>query len=354
MSISSRGTAAIASLTHVIDVVLGESASPAPLLAIKTALRENGILNIGDLMGINKTDIEDLTYDVPNSENNDTKFLNKGETGLLVQFQAFVKYRRDHGDPIDNNWTSITNAQFDEYRTRPKETGPLARTTNITTTTTPPNASQRSPANDFKKGIRRDPNMFHALKNMKTWDNWKRSTIAQARSQGVEEILDANYKCSTGETDKQELFDEKQKYMYGVFEQKLLTNTKKVIYRSNVRSALNEANRNLRMDPLSGEIKTIAKSRQDNDADNREAKKTPTGYDYGEPTTPTDNDEREDPIGDHWNATNAEEFDSYRRSYAFFRDERGDPIGEHWNAITAEESDTYRTSHEFRDLNYNL
>ena len=231
MSTSSRGMAAIASLTHVIDVVLGESASPTPLLAIKTALKENGILNIGDLMGLSKTDIEDLTYDVPNSGNNDVMFLNKGEAGLLNQFQAFVKYRRDDGDPINNNWTSITNAQFDEYRTRPEETGPLAATTHSTTTTTPSNASQRSPANDFKKGIRRDPNMFHTLKDMKTWDNWKRSTIAQARSQGVEEILDANYKCGPNETDKQELFDEKQKYMYGVFEQKLLTDTGKTIVR---------------------------------------------------------------------------------------------------------------------------
>ena len=65
-------------------------------------------------------------------------------------------------------------------------------------------------------------------------------------------------------------------------------------------------------------------------------------------------DEREDSIGDHWNAITAEEFDSYRSSFAFFHDERGDPTGEHWNVITAEETDTYRTSHEFRDINYNL
>ena len=65
-------------------------------------------------------------------------------------------------------------------------------------------------------------------------------------------------------------------------------------------------------------------------------------------------DEREDPVGDRRNTITAEEFDSYRKSFAFFRDARGDPTGEHWNASTAKESDTHGTSHEFRDLNYNL
>ena len=54
--------------------------------------------------------------------------------------------------------------------------------------------------------------------------------MSQARAQGVEDILDPTYSPPAGNED---LFDEKQKYMFAVFERTLLTDKGKAILRAN-------------------------------------------------------------------------------------------------------------------------
>ena len=60
--------------------------------------------------------------------------------------------------------------------------------------------------------------------------NWQRATMAQARAQDVSEVLDPTFKPST--TADHTLFDEKQKYMYAVFEKTLLTDKGKALVRN--------------------------------------------------------------------------------------------------------------------------
>ncbi len=63
------------------------------------------------------------------------------------------------------------------------------------------------------------------FKDGKQFDSWQHSTLAQARAQDVADILDPIYIPSTP-ADK-DLFSEKQKYMFAVFERTLLTNVGK-------------------------------------------------------------------------------------------------------------------------------
>ena len=67
------------------------------------------------------------------------------------------------------------------------------------------------------------------LKEDKDWDAWDRNTIAQAQAQDVSEVLDSLYIAKTDE-DKA-LFDEKQKYLFAVFEKNILTDQGKAIVR---------------------------------------------------------------------------------------------------------------------------
>jgi hypothetical protein len=83
------------------------------------------------------------------------------------------------------------------------------------------------PISTFKKGIKRDATLFIPYKDEKHCDVWRRSTLAQARAQGVEEIMDATYSPST--MDEKALFMEKQKYMYAVFECTLQTDQGKAL-----------------------------------------------------------------------------------------------------------------------------
>ena len=83
---------------------------------------------------------------------------------------------------------------------------------------------------DFRKGIKRDKSHYVVLKEDKQWDTWKRSTLATARSHGCEQVFDPTYKPST--SDKISVFDEKQKFIYSVFEEKLKTDLSKFYVRT--------------------------------------------------------------------------------------------------------------------------
>jgi len=52
---------------------------------------------------------------------------------------------------------------------------------------------------DFKHGIKHDIGQFSSLKDDSAWDNWNCSTVAQARAQGIIEVLDPTYLPSTQE-----------------------------------------------------------------------------------------------------------------------------------------------------------
>ena len=67
------------------------------------------------------------------------------------------------------------------------------------------------------------------LKEDKQWDAWERSTVAQARAQDLSDVLDPDFVPSTPEG--HELFVEKQKFVYAVFEKNLLTDKGKSLVR---------------------------------------------------------------------------------------------------------------------------
>ncbi len=91
----------------------------------------------------------------------------------------------------------------------------------IVATSTPLPSVSKTPTSfdlvrEFKRGIKWDITQFIALKDDAMWDNWNRSTIAQARAQDIAHVLDPTYIPPTHEA--RELFIEQQKFMYAVFE----------------------------------------------------------------------------------------------------------------------------------------
>src|SRR5687768_17395128 len=87
---------------------------------------------------------------------------------------------------------------------------------------------------EFKRGIKRDISQFPTLKDDNTWDNWNRSTVAQARAQDIIDVLNPAYIPSTVEDIQ--LFGEKQKFMYAVFEKTLLIDKGKALVCQNQQS----------------------------------------------------------------------------------------------------------------------
>ena len=87
------------------------------------------------------------------------------------------------------------------------------------TTTSPSTSSgahnnKWNPAQEFKKGSKRDPLLFPKLRDFAQWDNWNTEFTTITKVQNCESILDELYFPSSAE-DK-ELFEQQQIYMFSV------------------------------------------------------------------------------------------------------------------------------------------
>ena len=145
----------------------------------------------------------------------------------MKAFKAFVVHCNSSTSPItDATWVTITPDEFDDYRISPDY---VFRSTSTVPTPVAPRSAD--PVREFKRGIKRDISHFISLKDDGAWDNWNRATLAQARAQDVDEVLSPSYVPTSAL--ERELFNEKQKYMYAVFEKTLLTDKGNVGYRVN-------------------------------------------------------------------------------------------------------------------------
>jgi hypothetical protein len=71
--------------------------------------------------------------------------------------------------------------------------------------------------------------MFPSLKQDKQWDHWQRAVIAQARAQDLSDLLQPKF--SPVRIEGSNLFAEKQKFMYAIFERTLLSDKGKSLVR---------------------------------------------------------------------------------------------------------------------------
>ena len=79
----------------------------------------------------------------------------------------------------------------------------------------PANPYSLSPADEFKKGIKRDMSHFPAFKDRKQWNPWHRSFRAVAKAQGLGNVLDGDY--VPGTPAEIALFETCQSYLFAVF-----------------------------------------------------------------------------------------------------------------------------------------
>jgi len=151
-----------------------------------------------------------------------------GYKNLLRVLKIFVDYCQDKGMLIED-WTAVTKRDFDDFRTsrdglalseKSDSFSVSAPTPIIAPTPSVPAPKQKDLLSEFKKGIKQDASLFVVLKDLKQWDSWHCSTVAQAHAQDVYDVLDPAYKPSPMEKD---IFEAKQRYMYAVFKRVLQT-----------------------------------------------------------------------------------------------------------------------------------
>ena len=214
---------------------------------IDRALR-NAIVNkdIRLVMNLTPMDISTLVY----QHKDDIKYtpLAVGYKNLIRCVQSFYWYRKGEENDIDSSWSNVDIDSFEQYRmnefdsadphTRPsKITGSLFSPPSQLVSRGTAEHKTLSLVDQFKKGIKRDASVFPVLKEGRQFDDWQGDFVTIAESQGLEEIIDVNYRPLT--TDGNDLFNEKQKFMYSVLRRTLKTDRGKhfVRYHENDRNA---------------------------------------------------------------------------------------------------------------------
>jgi hypothetical protein len=212
--------------THILQTVLNQEADSP----VQRALEKNMLDNIQGMCTMQRETIRALNYDTIADTTTTTTDLNPGQQGLLTSLQDFLTFvAREKGSSLNfDEYVALTSDAYDDFRTDPNYM-PTAQTG---ITRAPPSLASshtRDPVTDFKRGIKRDINLFPKLKNDKGWDSWKRTVVTQARMQDVSEVLDPTYVPTTATMKL--LFEEKQKFMYAVFDTVLLNDQGKAYVR---------------------------------------------------------------------------------------------------------------------------
>ena len=222
-------------LDYVLNTIFDlEETHPMQLI-----LRGPGrVTSVESLLGMTNENLMSFKY--IKEEEKEPLSLNGAEISLIRVLKGYIWHLNMTSTSIGNDFMKIDPLDFDNFRISDKWTQMVELDPNIAFTTNfgpamPTNAASASAnstsktAAAFKKGIKRDPSLFLVLKEDNQWDSWKRNLIATARAQDVGEVLDPLYTPSTEE--ENELFDEKKKFMYSVFDRVLKTDKGKSFVR---------------------------------------------------------------------------------------------------------------------------
>ena len=167
------------------------------------------------------SEAEGTTKPSPDTGTSISYMLPRGYKRLVKVIIAFSKYRTYNNDPIMDDWSNVSSEEFNDFRMRGYQIytqAPMPERFNNpndpSSNTSPYSSSKTSKAEQFKKGIKRDPSLFHTLKNKKHFKSWNRHLLTTVGIQDVKEVLDPQYEPKTPED--AELFQLKQEYMYNI------------------------------------------------------------------------------------------------------------------------------------------
>jgi hypothetical protein len=177
--------------------------------------------------------VDNLTYPDPDPNVKASHRLKEGAIGLLKSFIHYIYYCDESENQIGDNWTAITMADFDQFRSNVAYTirfgslSTLNQTPASTLSSSSTPYSGQSHDDIIKRDIKHGTSVSPTLKSEQFNDQWKVSFVNQARAQDVSPVLDKTYSPSL--PIDAALFQEKPKYLYDFLEAKVETTKGKSI-----------------------------------------------------------------------------------------------------------------------------
>ena len=208
--------------THVMKDVLDIEDDEEVMVTCK----ERRIKDVEELLGYSEDYLRNFSCKTSDGKE---ITITMGQYQKIRAYNLYLDYKTSEGEELHENHLLATYEDFWSFRRSRKANHLLRGIASITPRPNSPTRRQATPAQLFRKSIKRDPSLFHTLKERGNWDNWKRNIVTTARAQDVDDILDSNYTPMTPEDT--DLFEEKQKCMYSVFEKTLQTDHGKAFVR---------------------------------------------------------------------------------------------------------------------------
>ena len=202
-----------AALAYLLkQVLLADADAPIAL-----ALKQARVQTASGLMSLEVSQDMPLTYGPPTEGSDKAKKnipLLPAEMCLIRGLKDYICY---HMTNVANkyyeslkDWEKLTAKNFVSFRVNIAPTLPPNATPSAQVQVTKPSPVTNNPLRDWRKGTKRDMNIFKELKRIKEWKQWDTQFRADVATQGLSNILDPHYLPATYE-DKM-LFREQQRY----------------------------------------------------------------------------------------------------------------------------------------------
>ena len=161
------------------------------------------------------------------------KFSTMNKIRLFINWMA-TKMTDDNFELYAVFLMSLTTEQFNNFRqedmkrlynmSRPSHNEPHTPMTTFTGHTKSSATSESQTAlNNFKRGTKRDESAYPIFKNDLYYDTFQRSFLAIIKAQGLYDVADPDFDPDDGDHYEQELFQEKQSFVYSVLVTSLQT-----------------------------------------------------------------------------------------------------------------------------------
>jgi hypothetical protein len=202
------------------DLLQADADSP-----IRLAFAHEGIDGMLALLSVNPDDVDTFCYVPPPDNPGDPPGrpipLRRGLRYLIGWLLRFYRHlcTINNGQEID--WMNLDPDDFDQYRiSTPWDQLPITNPVVSAPVVQPRSANLVS---EFNRGIRRDASTYPTLKDQRHWNGWNRAVISQARAHDVSEVFDPTFVPDVNDPVAQELFQQKQNFVYAVLNKTVQT-----------------------------------------------------------------------------------------------------------------------------------
>ena len=218
---STRSAAKKATMNRVLKDVMDLEDSDI----IVKAIESQGIKRIEDLLSLSESNIDDIFFDDLAGNQEEVPAFQKNLLKVLKEWNFYIMSnlgirKVDWNDPSIVNYDDFNDFRVTVYNPDQSLRQTVSRLSKNPSSSVP-SSNRIDTVQDFRKGIKRDKSHYAKLRDERFWDDWKRKTEATVSAHGCDDVIDITYNPSS--PSEIDLFKEKKKFMYDVFNDILLT-----------------------------------------------------------------------------------------------------------------------------------